>query len=31
MRKAIYWFSWLILMAVLLFSVTDTALSQWFF
>jgi len=31
MRKVIYWFSWLMLMAVLLFSVTNTALSQKFF
>ncbi len=31
MRKVIYWFSWLMLMAVLFFSVTDTALSQKFF
>ncbi len=27
MRKVIYWGSWLMLMAVLLFSVTHTALS----
>ena len=27
MRKVIYWVSWLMLMAVLLFSVTNTALS----
>jgi len=31
MRKAIYWGSWLMLMAVLLFSVTNAALSQGFF
>jgi hypothetical protein len=31
MRKVIYWFSWLMLMAVLLFSVTHTALSQKFY
>jgi hypothetical protein len=31
MRKTIYWFSRLMLMAVLLFSVTHTALSQGFF
>jgi hypothetical protein len=31
MRKAIYWFSWLLLMAVLLFSVTHTALSERFY
>jgi hypothetical protein len=31
MRKVIYWVSWLMLMAVLLFSVTNTALSQSFF
>jgi len=31
MRKVIYWFSWFMLMAVILFSVTHTTLSQRFF